>query len=286
MEREAANASVHRHSCSNSAQSGVRLKAKAKSKSRASGRRPDARLTQTGKLLLQRNLEKQIKRREQKPKQRWEEPDEPARTPPVLLAIVGANCVVFVLWQSTSIRRFMGKHFALSSAGVLKEGRFHTLITSIFSHYDPVHLGANMCCLIFFGKEVVAILGRARFAALFVASGLVSSMAQVAWPLVAPPQSRYSQYQLGLGARSVCLCELLPSCCFLAAAQALFPAAVSRPPVCFFLAAVRVITCLVDCEETDTLCFCSATLLLLVAQCLCKRSSRGLLTRGSGAAAR
>ena len=110
----------------------------------------------------------------------------------------------------------MGKHFALSSAGVLKEGRFHTLITSIFSHYDPVHLGANMCCLIFFGKEVVAILGQARFAALFVASGLVSSMAQVAWPLVAPPQSRYSQYQLGLGARSVCLCELSPSCLLLA----------------------------------------------------------------------
>lgn len=208
MEREAANASVHRHLCSNSAQGGVRLKAKAKSKSRASGRRPDARLTQT--------LQRKTKRREQKPKQRWEEPDEPVRTPPVLLVIVGANCVVFVLWQSTYIRRFMGKHFALSSAGVLKEGRFHTLITSIFSHYDPVHLGANMCCLIFFGKEVVAILGQARFAALFVASGLVSSMAQVAWPLVAPPQSRYSQYQLGLGARSVCLCELSPSCLLLA----------------------------------------------------------------------
>lgn len=202
MERLAVQKGVHGHTCSNSPRAG-KLKPKAKSKSRSSGRRPDARVAQTGKLVLQRNLEQQIRRRERKSKQHWEEPDEPAQTSPVLLAIVGANCVVFFLWQSTYIRRFMGKHFALSSAGVLKEGRYHTLITSIFSHYDPLHLGANMGCLIFFGKEVIAILGPTRFVALFVASGLVSSMAQVVWPLVAPRQSRYSQYQLGLGARQV-----------------------------------------------------------------------------------
>ena len=170
-----------------------------RSKSRLSGRRPDARLPGAGKVIRQRNSE-QNRRRERKARQKWDERDERVRTPSVLLAIVGANCVVFLIWQNTYTRRFMGKHFAVSSAGLLKEGRYHTLITSIFSHYDVVHLGANMGCLLFFGKEVAAVLGRTRFAAMFVVSGLVSSLAQVAWPLIAPPQSRYSQYQLGLGA--------------------------------------------------------------------------------------
>jgi len=173
--------------------------AKTRSKSRLSGRRPDARLPAAGKVIRQRNFE-QNRRRERTAREKWEDSDEVPRTPSVLLAIIGANCVVFLIWQNTYTRRFMGKHFAVSSAGVLKEGRYHTLITSIFSHYDVVHLGANMGCLLFFGKEVVAILGRTRFAAMFIASGLVSSLAQVAWPLIAPPQSRYSQYQLGLGA--------------------------------------------------------------------------------------
>jgi hypothetical protein len=124
----------------------------------------------------------------------------------VVCGVVGANCVVFLMWQATSIRRFMAKNFAISSAGVLKEGRLHTLITSIFSHYDAVHLGANMACLVIFGKSLMPILGRSRFLALYLGAGIASSLAQVAWPVVAPDHLRYSPYQLGLGARCVCVC--------------------------------------------------------------------------------
>jgi hypothetical protein len=123
----------------------------------------------------------------------------------VVCGVVGANCVVFLMWQATSIRRFMAKNFAISSAGVLKEGRLCTLITSIFSHYDAVHLGANMACLVIFGKSLMPILGRSRFLALYLGAGIASSLAQVAWPVVAPEHLRYSPYQLGLGARCVCV---------------------------------------------------------------------------------
>ena len=131
----------------------------------------------------------------------------------VVCGVVGANCVVFLMWQATSIRRFMAKNFAISSAGVLKEGRLHTLVTSIVSHYDAVHLGANMACLVIFGKSLMPILGRSRFLALYLGAGIASSLAQVAWPVVAPDHLRYSPYQLGLGARCVCVCVRARAAC-------------------------------------------------------------------------
>ncbi|EKX55360.1 hypothetical protein GUITHDRAFT_52711, partial [Guillardia theta CCMP2712] len=115
--------------------------------------------------------------------------------------ILSVNVVVFCMWQNLSWRRFMAKNFAISTAAVTQEGRFHTIITSFFSHYDWVHLGANMCCLWFFGAETLRILGGRKFLALYVGGGLVSSIFQVLWPRIAPEKVRYSPYQLGLGAR-------------------------------------------------------------------------------------
>ena len=88
-----------------------------------------------------------------------------------LWSILSVNVVVFCMWQNLSWRRFMAKNFAISTAAVTQEGRFHTIITSFFSHYDWVHLGANMCCLWFFGSETLRILGGRKFLALYVGGG-------------------------------------------------------------------------------------------------------------------
>ena len=40
---------------------------------------------------------------------------------------------------------------------------------------------------------------------MFLGAGVASSLAQVTWPMIAPEHLRYSQYQLGLGARCVCV---------------------------------------------------------------------------------
>ena len=43
------------------------------------------------------------------------------------------------------------------------------------------------------------------WAGMFLGAGVASSLAQVTWPMIAPEHLRYSQYQLGLGARCVCV---------------------------------------------------------------------------------
>ena len=116
---------------------------KAGIRSRTTGRRPDTRVARKGRVPLTRDVvakvEKDHQSRERRSREGREDAHEqPNAVPRVLVGIVGANVVVFILWQSTATRRFMGKNFAVSSAGVVREGRYHTLLSSIFSHYDPV----------------------------------------------------------------------------------------------------------------------------------------------------
>jgi membrane associated rhomboid family serine protease len=61
-------------------------------------------------------------------------------------------------------------------------------------------MGVNLGCLLLCGKELIPILGSLRFLGLFLGAGTASSVAQVAWPHVAPEHLAYSQYELGLGA--------------------------------------------------------------------------------------
>ena len=176
-------------------------------RTRSTGRRPDQRSSaeRAGQARAQvaRAGQEARQSRSRRAQTDWEEVEERSPRPYALWGVIGANCLVYLMWQDTSMRRFMGKHFAVSSAGVLKEGRVHTLVTSLFSHYDPLHLGANMCSLYFFGRQLVPVLGATRLVAMFVGAGVTASIVQVAWPRIAPAQLRYSEYQLGLGARCV-----------------------------------------------------------------------------------
>lgn len=51
------------------------------------------------------------------------------------------------------------------------------IITSVFTHEAPVHLLLNMMVLYFLGPQLEAILGRTRFLALYLLSGLTGSVA-------------------------------------------------------------------------------------------------------------
>ena len=73
--------------------------------------------------------------------------------PNTMYYIIGANVLVFVLWQNHNLRRFMVEHFALSTAGVLKDLRIHTIFTSIVSTPNFGMCLGNCVTLWFFGAE-------------------------------------------------------------------------------------------------------------------------------------
>lgn len=76
----------------------------------------------------------------------------------VVWGILGANVLVYGLWVVSleSRQRFnlMVEHFTVSPMGVLKDLKFHTLVTNMFSHKDFTHLLVNMITLYFFGKYI------------------------------------------------------------------------------------------------------------------------------------
>jgi membrane associated rhomboid family serine protease len=55
------------------------------------------------------------------------------------------------------------------------DGDWWRLVTSAFLHYGPLHLGMNMLVLWFIGPALEEYLGHARFALLYVVSGLAGA---------------------------------------------------------------------------------------------------------------
>lgn len=133
----------------------------------------------------------------------------------VVYGIIASNAIVFAGWQMSmsdySLRRFMMHNFLLSNHRIINEKRYHTLITSTFSHMDLFHFGANMLGLYFIGTTAVAHLGVKQFLSLYFGGGLTSSLCHVFWsdviPRSWPARYRISRHFDGLGA-SGALCAL------------------------------------------------------------------------------
>jgi rhomboid-like protein len=111
----------------------------------------------------------------------------------VLIGIVGVNTGVFAVWKwaemkaeqsfDYSLLNFMRKHFIVHS-GDLTNGRWHTLLTSTISHQDLFHFGLNMLAAYSFGSNVIGLIGTASFLALYVGSGILSSLVVAAYPRI------------------------------------------------------------------------------------------------------
>jgi membrane associated rhomboid family serine protease len=70
--------------------------------------------------------------------------------------------------------------FALSANG-LREGRVWTLVTHLFLHANLLHLLVNLLGLWFLGPEVEILMGRARYLAVYLVSGVCGGLLQTAF---------------------------------------------------------------------------------------------------------
>ena len=62
----------------------------------------------------------------------------------------------------------------------VSDGAWWQVVTSMFTHVETLHIGFNMLALYFLGPMLEGVLGRARFLAVYLVSGLVGS-AVVMW---------------------------------------------------------------------------------------------------------
>jgi membrane associated rhomboid family serine protease len=99
------------------------------------------------------------------------------KSPTVVDLIIRWNVFIFFLWFLMIFVDpiFMEKHFLLSWTAV-SEGRFWTLLTSVFSHNLFFHLLINMYFFYGFGKALEGILGSKRFLRLYLLSGFSGSI--------------------------------------------------------------------------------------------------------------
>ena len=123
-------------------------------------------------------------------------------------SILLLNVLVTGAWYSSAASgspsiSFMNNHFTLSTYGFFHKHNYHTLVTAVFSHIDPIHLAFNSFVLYSFGTNVIHALGKARFAFLYLGGGIVSSLAYVVWPYVIPkswPAYHLHRDEPGVGA--------------------------------------------------------------------------------------
>ena len=98
----------------------------------------------------------------------------------VTKAMIALNVLVFLvnLAQGSSLNQVSGTLFvrwALYIPGGLDQGEWYRLITAAFLHASLIHLAMNMLILWIVGAPVEQAIGRGRFLAIYVVSGLAGS---------------------------------------------------------------------------------------------------------------
>ncbi len=113
----------------------------------------------------------------------------------VTKSLIGMNALVFLLVAATGgVDGVVRWTFALIPVGGtalvngqpqmvdgVADGAYWQLLTSMFTHVELWHIGFNMLALFILGPQLEAVLGRARFLALYLLSGLVGSAAVYWW---------------------------------------------------------------------------------------------------------
>ena len=102
----------------------------------------------------------------------------PVRSPVATTIIIGLNFGVFVL-ELVGGDQFVTR-WSENPAEVVAGHRWITLLTSLFLHAGWLHILGNMVFLHAFGPRVEDAMGRLKYTAFYLLSGLAASLAQTA----------------------------------------------------------------------------------------------------------
>jgi membrane associated rhomboid family serine protease len=94
----------------------------------------------------------------------------------IVTFILVINTVIYILWNYSNAvtPEFMDANFLVSWQALL-DGRYWTLITSVFSHSQFFHFLLNMLVLHSFGNIMTRTLGVKRFVVFYLLAGAFSS---------------------------------------------------------------------------------------------------------------
>src|SRR5215470_14054556 len=102
----------------------------------------------------------------------------PRRFPAVTTAIILANAIVFLM-ELTGGDDFV-RQWSVIPADIVAGKHWVTILTAMFMHAGWLHIIGNMVFLWAFGPEIEDAMGRPRYLAFYLLSGVVASVAQIA----------------------------------------------------------------------------------------------------------
>lgn len=109
----------------------------------------------------------------------------PARAVPVTVALVAANLLVFVLmarvqWSPWSLSHADPLAWGANFGPATQDGQWWRLLSAAFVHFGFIHVSVNMWALWDVGRLLERVLGRWRYALLYLGAGAVGNLLSLA----------------------------------------------------------------------------------------------------------
>lgn len=109
------------------------------------------------------------------------EAENKVKIPPVTIALVVVNVVIFLIVDLFLFKRQdeISYYMALNPLLVFEKGEYWRIVTSMFYHFGTDHLVCNMLMLFLVGRYLEPTFGSVRYSILYFVSGLVASGASL-----------------------------------------------------------------------------------------------------------
>lgn len=99
------------------------------------------------------------------------------KKPIITYILIAINVLIFFLQMFNENILY---NFAVWNVGIVKYEQFYRLLTGMFLHANIIHLGLNMYALYVIGSQLESFIGKAKYIAVYLISGLIGSLLSVA----------------------------------------------------------------------------------------------------------